>query len=427
VSDSNPRIAVITFGCKVNQYESACIYEPFRLAGWDLVDDMADVYVVNTCTVTGRTDFKARNAIRKALAHKENDPRVKVFVTGCYAQRFPGEIAALGPVDGIIDNQNKFSIFDRLSAPSDRFDDIFAHSTFAEAFTGVFPEHARAFVKVQDGCDCRCAYCAVPLARGIPRSRTLESSLNQVQALVEAGYHEIVLGGINLGLWGTEWEQTLSDLLGPLTMVSGLDILRLSSIEPHLIDDRLLRLIGESPVLAPHYHIPMQTGSDTLLTAMGRRYDTTRFREVIEAIRRVRPDAALGFDVIVGLPGETDALFAETLTFLQSLDFAYLHVFAYSKRPGTRAEAMPNQVHGTVTRERSRALISLSDERREAYRQRLLSDRVPLRGIAESVSQGYVCALSDHYARIYVKAGEIGSLIEGIPNRVYRDGLETGE
>jgi threonylcarbamoyladenosine tRNA methylthiotransferase MtaB len=415
------RLSLVTLGCKVNQYEGACIGEPFLDAGWEIVDDEADVYVINTCTVTGRTDFKSRNAVRKALAHKARDPGVRIYVTGCYAQRFPDEILALGDIDAVIGNQNKARIFDfyRNEAIDSPGGDVFAEMSAHD-----LPDRARAFVKVQDGCDCFCAYCAVPFARGVPRSRSVESTLRQVRILVDAGFSEIVLAGVNLGLWGREWGRSLADLVDALTRVDGLEILRLSSLEPQFVDDALIDRIAASRLVAPHFHLPLQSGSDELLAKMGRRYGTDRFREVVNRLLAARPDTALGYDVIVGLPGETDARFAETIAFLESITFAYLHVFAYSVRPGTRAASMEAPPTGDVAAERSRSLRKLAESRKRDYARRLVETGVTLRGVVESISHSRSTALSDHYLRIYGRDSETG-ILRGKALRPFHDGLEV--
>ncbi|MCK4311576.1 MAG: tRNA (N(6)-L-threonylcarbamoyladenosine(37)-C(2))-methylthiotransferase MtaB [Candidatus Cloacimonetes bacterium] len=417
-------IAAITFGCKVNQYETACIVDDFINAGYQVVDynEPADVYIINSCTVTNRTDYKSRNAIRKAIKRKEVNPSVKIVVTGCYAQRSYEEIKELGNIDLIIDNNSKGKILECINRmprcnnwcvdanlDAFHFQDISKVTGFEELFTTSMIDRTRAFIKIQDGCDYFCAYCAVPFGRGNPRSREKENVLLQIEKLVENGYKEFVLGGINLGLYSRENKKDkyyLSHLLWDIEAIKGVKLIRLSSIEPQLFDDDLLDFFKESKKLCPHFHIPLQVGCDELLTKMGRKYSTADFREVIREIKQILPDVAIGIDVIVGLPGEKDDLFSKTHNFLTSLDFTYIHVFPYSKRPGTKAEKMNGHIHGKIIRERSKKLIELSRDKLQEYLDYIVKNNVGLRGIIEKKTKNYWTSLSDHYIRIYLKRNE---------------------
>ena len=331
------KVAAITFGCKVNQYETACIVDGFINAGYQVVDynEPADVYIVNTCTVTNRTDYKSRNAICKAIKQKEKKPEVKIVVTGCYAQRSYEEIKELGDIDLIIDNNSKGRILEcinRMTCCNNwgvdanldtfNFQDISKVTGFEELFTTSMIDRTRSFIKIQDGCDYFCTYCAVPFGRGPSRSRKKENVLNQIEKLVENGYKEFVLGGINLGLYGREKNEGyyLSHLLRDIEAIKGVKLIRLSSIEPQLFDDDLLDFLKESKKLCSHFHIPLQVGCDELLTKMGRKYSTADFREVIQEIKHILPDVAIGIDVIVGLPGETNELFYKTFEYLSELN-----------------------------------------------------------------------------------------------------------
>ncbi|MCK4654179.1 MAG: tRNA (N(6)-L-threonylcarbamoyladenosine(37)-C(2))-methylthiotransferase MtaB [Candidatus Cloacimonetes bacterium] len=417
-------IAAITFGCKVNQYETACILDDFINAGYKVVDynEPADIYIINTCTVTNRTDYKSRNAIRKAIKQKEENPSVKIVVTGCYAQRSYKEITKLGEVDLIIDNNSKGKILESINRvprcnnwgveanlDAFNFQDISKATGFEELFTTSMIDRTRAFIKIQDGCDYFCAYCAVPFGRGNPRSRKKENVLNQIKKLVENGYKEFVLGGINLGLYGGENMKDkyfLSHLLWDIEAIKGVELIRLSSIEPQLFDNDLLDFFKESKKLCPHFHIPLQVGCDELLTKMGRKYSTADFREIIQKIKHILPDVAIGIDVIVGLPGETDGLFYKTFEYLSELDFTYLHVFPYSKRLGTKAEKMNGHIHGKIIRERSKKLIELSQDKLQEYLDYIVKNNVGLKGIIEKKTKNYWTSLSDHYIRIYLKSDE---------------------
>jgi len=403
------KVASVTFGCKVNQYETSCIVDEFNRAGYQIIefDKPADVYIINTCTVTNRTDYKSRNAIRKALAQKLIDHSVKVVVTGCYSQRKKEEIEELGAVDLIVDNNSKSKIFKYLNSGEKLFKDINNQHDFDEISTTKMLDKTRAFIKIQDGCDYYCAYCAIPYARGRSRSRSKKTVITQIEKLVEAGYKEFVLGGINLGLYGVEKDYSLAKLLDEIEKINGVELIRLSSIEPQLLTDELLDFFKKSKKICHHFHIPLQTGCDELLDKMGRRYSTTQFHNIITKIRKIFPDVAIGIDVIAGLPGETEELFQKTHHFLTNLNFTYLHVFSYSKRPGTRAEKMSGHVNGNIIKQRSNKLLSISNLKLTEYLDFIIANNIELKGVIEQKKDDYWTALSDHYVRIYVKSDEI--------------------
>ncbi len=403
------KIAAITFGCKVNQYETYCILDDFIKAGYRIVnfDQPADVYLINTCTVTNRTDYKSRNAIRKALAQKEKNIKVKVIVTGCYSQRNYEEIQKLGKIDLIVDNNSKSKFLNYINQlDALNFKDILKMTEFEELSTTSMIDRTRAYIKVQDGCDYYCAYCAVPYARGHSRSRKKENVLKQIQKLTEEGYKEFVLGGINLGLYGYEQNDNyfLSHLLIDIEKIEGVKLIRLSSIEPQLFSDDLLTFFRKSKKICPHFHIPLQVGCDEMLSHMGRRYTISDFNSTIQSIRSIFPDVAIGIDVIAGLPGETEELFQNTHKYLVSLDFTYLHVFPFSRRPGTRAEKMSGQVHGSDIKRRTKLLTKLSAKKTQEYVNFIVKNNIRLKGVIENKSNGFWTALSDHYVRVFLKS-----------------------
>ncbi len=402
------KIASITFGCKVNQYETSCIVDDFTRAGYQTTEfnNLADVYIINTCTVTNRTDYKSRNAIRKALNKKLINPSVKVVVTGCYSQRKKNEIEKLGDVDLIVDNNSKSKIFEGLFSGNQLFKDINEQHDFDEISTTKMLDKTRAFIKVQDGCDYFCAYCAIPYARGCSRSRNKDNILNQIKKLVDKGYKEFVLGGINLGLYGVEYDYSLAKLLYEIELINGVELIRLSSIEPQLFTDELLDYFTKSNKICHHFHIPLQTGCDKLLSSMGRHYTTEQFQNTITKIRKIFPDVAIGIDVIAGLPGETEELFQKTHDFLSNLKFTYLHVFSYSKRSGTKAEKMKGHVNGNIIKQRSNELILISSIKLAEYTKFILENNINLMGVIEQKTDDYWTALSDHYVRVYVKSDE---------------------
>lgn len=401
-------IAAITFGCKVNQYETSCILDEFVRYGYEIIDfnQTADVYIINSCTVTNRTDYKSRNAVRKALIQKEKNPDIKVIITGCYSQRNRDEILKLGPVDLIADNNEKSNIFNYIK--NNNLPVAKNKAEFDELNTALMVEHTRAFIKVQDGCDYYCAYCAIPYARGTSRSRKKENVLKQIKVLTKNGYREFVLGGINLGLYGREKDENyfLTDLLRDIEKICGVKLIRLSSIEPQLFTDELLEYFTSSKKICHHFHIPLQVGCDELLSKMGRRYNTEQFQNVISKLKQIFPDVAIGIDVIAGLPGETEELFQKTHLFLSNLEFTYLHVFSYSKRPGTRAEKMKGHVNGKIIKERSNKLIAISDAKLAEYTNYIVDYNIELTGIIERRTKGFWTALSDHYVRIFLKSDE---------------------
>lgn len=419
------RVAIATLGCKTNAYESAAISAGFASGAYLAVpfSAEADVYVINTCTVTGRTDFKSRNLIRKALARKAQNPDVKIVVTGCFAQRNPDEIKDLGPVDLIVDNQGKPDIARILETKDYQFQDIMLCQDFVYRPVTRMVEHSRAFQKIQDGCDFRCAYCAVPHGRGHSRSASFADVLDQARLFVANGYKEIVLGGVNLGLY-KDGNRGLAEVVEALQEMDGLELIRLSSLEPMLFTAELTERISHCDKLCPHFHIALQSGCDSVLKRMGRQYETAAFRALIDTILKTWPDAAIGLDVIAGFPSETEAEFQTTLNLLSELDIAYLHAFTFSRRWGTPADTLPGQIPNLAKNRRVRLLTALSDAKKLLYTQNLLRDRIPLRGVCESAETGLATCLSDHFIRAYAAGGcAPGSLITGIPSQLERDGI----
>ncbi|MCB5261165.1 MAG: tRNA (N(6)-L-threonylcarbamoyladenosine(37)-C(2))-methylthiotransferase MtaB [Candidatus Cloacimonetes bacterium] len=417
----NYRIAISTLGCKVNSYESSAIIESF--VGCEVVDfsQDADIYIINTCTVTNRSDYKSRNLIRKALKKKELNPKVKIVVTGCFAQRSPDEIAEMGEIDFIIDNQAKLDIAQIISGRDYTFTDIMQAQDFAYRPLTSMLTHTRAFQKIQDGCDFYCSYCAVPYGRGHSRSARYEDVIAQATIFAEQGYKEIVLGGVNIGLYSSVAQDAvpaknetkdLSSVVQSLANIPKLELIRISSIEPQLLSQKQIHELSQIDKFCPHFHIALQSGSDPILQAMGRKYDITLVRDMVAEILSLFPDAAIGFDVICGFPGETDALFNQTLAFLNSLPICYLHVFSFSKRKGTPADTMPNQVDGKVKTQRAGLLTALSLAKKEEYALLLKQQNPLIRGVVELSQNGSSESLSDHYLRIRVPEElPIGSLI----------------
>lgn len=419
------RIAIATLGCKTNQFESAAILDQFETAERMIVDwdEPADIYIINTCTVTNRTDYKGRYLIRQALARKALNPLAKVVVTGCFAQRSFDEIMSLGAIDLIVDNQHKLDIADILAGHEYHFQDIMTARDFHFKPVSRMHDRTRAFHKIQDGCDFYCAYCAVPYARGHNRSASLAQVLAQAELLVNAGYKETVLGGVNLGLY-RDGEHTLLDVVRAMAEITGLELIRLSSLEPQLITDELISGLKGIPKFCPHLHIALQSGCNTVLQRMGRHYATEDVSRLVSKLLSAFPDLAIGFDVITGFPGETDQEHQATLDFLDSLPFTYLHVFSYSKRKGTPAATMPDQVLSAVKTLRSQQLHALSLVKTEAYRKLLLELNPSLRGVVEAHHESQSEFLSDHYLRVRAPGTQpIGSLLVVPANAVHFEKL----
>lgn len=419
------RIAIATLGCKTNAAESAIIAGQFDPACLRIVpfEEEADIYIVNTCTVTGRTDYKSRNLIRKALARKQENPAVRVVVTGCYSQRYAAEVAKMGKVDLIVDNQNKLDIVRLMDDGDYRFEEIGQAREFLFKPVQRMIGHSRAFQKIQDGCDNRCAYCAVPLARGKSRSAAFADVMAQARIFAANGYHELVLGGVNLGAWHKD-KRNLGDLILAIQELDGIGLIRLSSLEPDCITRDLLSKLRRADKLCPHFHIPLQSGSDGVLRRMGRHYTAVGFEGLMHAILNLFPDAALGLDVIGGFPGESVAEFEQTLALLGRLDIAYLHVFPYSRREGTRAASMPDQLTKAEIDARCAELSALGLAKKREYTERLISGGIRLRGVVEKQVYSYGTFLSDHYIRAYCPSDALcGELSFIVPRGRYRDGV----
>jgi threonylcarbamoyladenosine tRNA methylthiotransferase MtaB len=395
--------SIITFGCKLNQYESECIRQSLESMDWTYkeFDEGAEYCIINSCTVTGKSDSRCRNAVRRA---RRNVPDSTIIVTGCYAETQPNRLEMMHEVDVVVGNEAKTSIPGILAGLAGEE----ARRTIGETDTVIerFHGHSRAFVKIQDGCNASCAYCIVPAARGRSRSIPPERVLHQVMILAERGYSEIVLTGIHIGRYGCDIEggKDLSRLIDSLLdSIEGIRI-RLSSIEINEVSDDLLGLLAATERIAPHLHIPLQSGDDDVLASMGRPYDTAFFERRVEAISRVGERLALGTDCMVGFPGETDEQYRRTYEFVKRLPFTYLHVFNYSKRPGTRAAGMPGQIRPEVRRSRSRRLIELGKRKRIAFMKSLIGRTEPalVQGPPHTFSR-FSIALTGTYCEVHIK------------------------
>ncbi len=353
-----------TLGCKLNFSETSSIAREFYEKGFKKVrfGEKSDVIVINTCTVTGIADKKCRQAIKKA---KKTSPDAFIAVTGCYAQAEAGKIAEIPGVDAVLGMDEKFNLFQHFSSfEKQRKTHVYSCETSEiERFDPAFSsgDRTRSFLKIQDGCDYPCTYCTIPSVRGKSRSDTVAKTVKQAEKIAEFGFKEIILTGVNIGDFGKGSNETFFDLIKELDKVKGIKRYRISSIEPNLITDEIIEFTAKSEKFLPHFHIPLQSGSDKILKLMKRRYNTDLFRNKIEKINQLIPDAFLGIDVIVGFPGETEKDFKDTHFFSESLNISFLHVFSYSVRPGTPAEKMPGKVSGKEIKLRSEKLHQLSD------------------------------------------------------------------
>jgi threonylcarbamoyladenosine tRNA methylthiotransferase MtaB len=379
--ETSKRVALVTLGCKVNQYESAGMADRLKQLGHTLVDFEAgaDICIVNTCTVTARTDFQSRQLIRRAA---RRNPEAPVIVTGCYAQVAADLIRTLPNVRIVAGNAEKELIPGLVGTlhggPVDVFvGDIEKIRHFSGLSPDRFPGKTRAFLKIQDGCNARCAYCIVPKARGPSRSMPEDSVLERVSALSAEGYREIVLTGIHLGAWGQDLSPAvdLPSLISRIGRAMPTGRLRISSVEPLEVTAELMACFRDSPVLCPHLHVPLQSGDDRILASMGRQYTGSFFRTLVDRLVAENPSLAIGVDVMAGYPGEGTREFENTLSLLKDLPLAYLHVFPYSDRPGTEASKMEEKVDDTEKKKRAALLRNLGLAKREAFSKKFVGTR----------------------------------------------------
>jgi len=407
------KVALSTLGCKVNQYESAAILESLDKNLYSIVpfSTKADCYIINTCAVTGRTDYQSRQLIRRAI---RNNPDAMVVVTGCYAQIAPKHIAQIPGVTLITGTAEKETIPNLLQKmtkgyPQILVGDIGQVHEFSERRTNTFPEHTRAFLKIQDGCNSYCSYCIVPYARGRSRSLPEREVIGQIETLAQAGYREIVLTGIHLGMYGHDLQPStnLFDIMKRVDTGRLVERMRLSSIELREISDDMIRLMAGSSVICRHLHIPLQSGDDRILSAMMRHYDSAFFRTRLEEIYRTVPDIAIGIDVMAGFPGEGEMAFNNTLRLIEELPIAYVHVFPYSDRPGTGASRLRNPVKEDKKKRRVKILRDLGQEKRNAYARRFMGKKLSvLVEEKRDKGTGFMKGYSDNYIPVLITNGD---------------------
>lgn len=404
------KVAFYTLGCKLNFSESSTIARDFEKEGYERVPftEVADIYVINTCSVTENADKRFRTIVRQA---QKVNPDAFVAAIGCYAQLKPEELVAVDGVDLVLGASEKFKLTDYVNDLSKNdYGEIHAcEIDEADFYVGSYAigDRTRAFLKVQDGCDYKCTYCTIPLARGISRSDALPNVLRNAREIAEQGIKEIVLTGVNIGDYGKgefgnkKHDHTFLDLVKALDEVDGIHRLRISSIEPNLLKNETIDFVAKSNTFVPHFHIPLQSGSDDILKKMRRRYLTGLYTDRVAQIRRVMPDACIGVDVIVGFPGETDEHFLETYNFLNELDISYLHVFTYSERDNTPAAEMADVVPKKVRHKRSKMLRGLSAKKRRAFYESQIGKTGTVLFEGENKS-GYIHGFTENYVKVKV-------------------------
>lgn len=428
------KVTLFTLGCKANQCDTAAIGGVLVDSEYTIVQEpgKADFCIINTCTVTKSTDAQCRQLIRKVA---RNNPDSCVIVTGCYAERAPEEILKIPGVFAVFTNKAKFQIpklveeisknkltsSEKLYVDRPTWEKSFDHNSSKHYF---LPDHTRAFLKIQDGCNHRCSYCIVPFTRGPSRSLPENTVLKKIEKLVEMGFKEVVLTGIHLGAYGSDLTppSSLAKIIEQIEKGHIIKRLRLSSIEPLEIDEMLLELLMRSEIICPHLHIPLQSGDNGILKAMNRTYTTGQFSQIVERIVKIRPDIAIGTDVIVGFPGEDERAFNNTSQYLQSLPLAYIHVFPYSPRPGTPAANLPSTVTEKEKKERVRILQAIGKSKRETFMRNLIGKKVSV--LLERLTEEKTATfrgLTEHYMPALVtgcKKGSQNTIVDTYPEKV---------
>ena len=398
------KVAFHTLGCKLNFSETSTIARDFVKYGFEKVDFncVADFYVINTCSVTENADKEAKKLIRKA---KRNSPYSKIAVIGCFAQLQPNSIAKLNGVDVVLGANDKFDLVKYLNETSVETStkvirtDIDEVNSFKPSFS--IDERTRSYLKVQDGCDYTCSFCTIPLARGQSRSGTISATIKAAKEIVKSGNKEIVLTGVNIGDFGKGNDESFIDLIKELDSINEINRIRISSIEPNLLTDEIIEFCNYSKKFMPHFHIPLQSGSDKILKAMRRRYDKKVYQNRIKKIKDINQDTCIGVDVIVGFPGETDGDFLETYNFLIDLDITYLHVFSYSERADTNAIKLDKKVFKSDKSKRSKMLHILSEKKKHSFYNNFINKKRPI--LFEGLKNGFLVGHTDNYIKTLVK------------------------
>ena len=430
---SQKKVAFYTLGCKLNFSETSTIARNFESEGFQRIpfEELADIYVINTCSVTDNADKRFKNIVKQAL---KRNPEAFLIAIGCYAQLKPEELANVAGVDLVLGATEKFKVTDYINdlTKNDMGEVHSCEIEDADFYVGSYSigDRTRAFLKVQDGCDYKCTYCTIPLARGISRSDTLENVLKNAAEISSRNIKEIVLTGVNIGDYGKgefgnkKHEHTFYDLITALDNVSGIHRLRISSIEPNLLTKETIEFVASSKSFVPHFHIPLQSGSDELLKKMKRRYQRSIYTERVKLIKEQMPNACIGVDVIVGFPGETEEAFLETYNYLNELDISYLHVFTYSERPNTEAVNMDGVVPKNIRNKRSKMLRGLSVKKRRAFYEQQIGNTGTVLFECEN-KEGYIHGFTENYIKVKTPWNPelINTLREVTLSRIDEDGL----
>jgi len=421
------KVAFYTLGCKLNFSETSTIARNFENQGFAKVDftDRPDIVVINTCSVTENADKKCRQIVKKAL---KVNPNVFVTMIGCYAQLKPAEIGSISGVDLVLGANEKFNILEHIENLEKKKEASVVNNNIKET-TDFIPsfsmgDRTRSFLKVQDGCDYFCTFCTIPLARGKSRNASIAETLVEAEKIAKTDIKEVVLTGVNIGDFGQGEGENFYDLVKSLDKVKGIERFRISSIEPNLLSTDIIHFVAESKRFLPHFHIPLQSGSDELLQAMRRKYLSGLYAERVSTIKKLMPDTCIGVDVIVGFPGETEEKFMETVDFLKDIDISYLHVFTYSERANTTAKKMTNSVPIATRRERSKRLHILSEKKKRAFYETQLgkSKKVLFEG---EENEGTMYGFTENYVKVKTKYNaDLVNTIQTVSlTEIDRDGL----
>lgn len=395
------KVAFHTLGCRLNFSESGSIAQGFVDRGYDVVEfgENADVVFLNTCTVTDGADSTCRNLIRKA---QSTSPEAKIVVAGCYAQMEAEKIKQMQGVDLILGTSEKYKVFDYLDSEDDLQVHIDKSSEFNGAATTLADSHTRAFLKIQDGCNYVCSFCIIPFARGRSRTISVAEALTEAKSLGAKGFKEIVLTGVNIGEYESTSGERLTDLVKAIVELPAIQRLRLGSVEPNTMTKELLETLKASGKYQDHFHIPLQSGSDTILTSMRRKYSIAQYKDILAMVKSYFPEAAFGADVIVGYPSETEEQFLETFNFLRQSPITHFHVFPFSKRKGTTAARLENQIQSGVKKDRVRTLMMLGEAKLDDFSRDKVNKKTEV--LFESFQDGYWEGYSGHYLKVKVKS-----------------------
>ena len=410
------KVSFYTLGCKVNQYETNAMAQKFKESGYEIVDmndDISDICIVNTCTVTNMSDRKSRHSLRRV---KEKNPSAIIAAVGCYAQVAKNDLENMPEIDIVLGNEEKANIVQYVEKFIENekklieIEDIATKKEFEDMGQITYTEKTRAFIKVQDGCNQFCSYCIIPYARGRVRSRNAESIIKEITQIAQNGIKEVVITGIHVASYGRDFgnENGLIELLEKINEIEGIKRIRLGSLEPKIITEEFMQRLSKLEKICHHFHLSLQSGCDATLKRMNRKYTTSEVKEIIERLRRYYDDVMLTTDIIVGFPGETEEEFETTYQFLKQAKLYKMHVFQYSPRKGTRAAVMPNQIEGNIKEARSKKLIELSNENQKMYNQQLVGKEVEVLFEDKEVEDGitYFRGHTQNYVLVKYKTDE---------------------